>query len=191
MRITGVVMAMVLAAAAAAAEGDFTRTMTPAERTATGLDRLTPEELARLKAIVERYKSGEVAVAEERAGQKVAAAEAKAKEAEARVVAQPADKGARQPGWLSALITLKRTEAKPDEAEEVKDRLKGSLVTFNGRRSFTLENGQVWQMIETGSYAGPELEAPVVTVRPSMGGAFWLKIQAAPLRVKVKPVKLE
>jgi hypothetical protein len=183
-----------LVLAAAACADDFTRTMTAEERTAAGLDKLTAEELARLAAAVERYKSGEVAVVRHEAEQKVAVVrqEAAVKVAAAEAKAQVAAPGAgRQPGWLGALITLRRTEQKLDEAEELEVRLAGTLRSFSGRRNFTLENGQVWQMIEAGSYAGPRLESPVVTIRPGMMGSFWLKVPAAGLRVKVKPVKLE
>jgi hypothetical protein len=66
------------------ADGDFTKTMTPEELEATGLAKLTPEELARLKIVIERYRSGEVAVVEKKAEQQVAAVK---KEAEQQVVA--------------------------------------------------------------------------------------------------------
>lgn len=162
------------------AAGDFTQMMTPEERAAAGLGKLSEAELALLKAAVERYKSGEVSEAR--------------KEAEARVAAA-ADRGQtdrkRQPSWLGALLTLKKAEEKPDEAEEIETRLAGNLVNFEGRKRFELENGQVWQMIEPGFYAGPALVNPRVTVRPGLMGAFWLKIPEAALRAKVKPLKLE
>lgn len=184
----GGMMALVLAVTVRA-EGDFTRTLTPAEVEAAGLGRLTPGELGRLKELVERYRLGEVAVVAKVAEEKVAAAEAKVREVEAKAGAAPA--AGKQPGWLAALITLKKTGEKPDEAEEVDSRLAGELTNFSGRRSFVLENGQVWQMIETGSYAGPALVAPRVTVRPGLAASYWLKIPAGAVRVKVKPVKLE
>lgn len=162
------------------AAGDFTRTMTPEEKAAAGLDKLNETELAQLKAAVERYKSGEVSEAKKEAEARVAAAEAKVQTGEKK-----------QPGWLGALLTLKKTEEKIDEAQEIESRLAGKLVNFEGRRRFELENGQVWQMIETGSYAGPALANPRVTVRPGLMGTFWLKIPEAALRAKVKPLKLE
>lgn len=66
------------------ADGDFTKTMTPEEITDTGLSKLSPEELARLKAIIERYRSGEVAVIEKKAEAQVAAVK---HEAEQKVIA--------------------------------------------------------------------------------------------------------
>lgn len=184
---------------------DFTRTMTAEEQAAAGLEKLSPAELAKLKAAVERYKAGAVAVVQEEAEQKVAATEAKVKEAEQRVAAaevkvQEAEtkvasatsaEKRKGPSWLSALVTLKRAEAKPDAEEAIESRLAGSIETFQGRRSFALENGQIWQMIETDSYAGPSYQRPIVRVRPGILGTFWLLIPEAAVRVRVKPVKLE
>ncbi len=162
------------------AAGDFTVTMTPEEKASAGLDKLSETELAQLKTVVERYKTGEVSAVKKEAEARVAAAETKGQAG-----------GKKQPGWLGALLTLKKTEEKIDEAEEIETRLAGRLVNFEGRKRFELENGQVWQMIEPGSYAGPALANPRVTVRPGLMGAFWLKIPEAALRAKVKPLKLE
>jgi hypothetical protein len=194
---------------------DFTRTMTAEEQAAAGLEKLSPAELAKLKAAVERYKAGAVAVVQEQAEQKVAAtqaqvqeasrqaamAEAKAKEAEGKAAMAEAKAKAAQnkptveekkgPSWLGALITLRRAESKPDAEEAIETRLAGSVSTFEGRRSFTLENGQVWQMTEADAYAGPTYDRPVVRIRPGAFGNFWLQIPEAAIRVKVKPVRLE
>lgn len=190
---------------------DFTATMTPEERAATGIDRLTPEELARLRAVVERYKSGEVAVVrqeaeqqvavakqeaatqvatvKQEAEQKIAVAETKAQAAESKAqAAPPAKKG---PGWLAALVTLEKAGKKSDAEDIIRSRLVGTLKSFRGSRSFTLENGQVWTMSEGSSYAGPVLTSPELNISPGILGTFWLQIPDAALRVRVKPVKLE
>lgn len=181
--------ALVLAVAVQAQ--DFTRTMTAEEQAAAGLEKLSAAELAKLKAAVERYKAGAVAVVEQQAERKVAAAEGKAKEAESRAANAAAAEPKKGPSWLSALITLKKAEEKPDGLEMIETRLAGSISTFRGKRSFALENGQVWQMTEADSYAGPTYERPVVKIRPGLMGVFWLQIPEAAVRVKVKPVKLE
>ncbi len=192
--------ALLLAGAASAQ--DFTRTMTTEERTAAGLDRLTPAELAALKAAVERYKAGAVEVVTREAGaataaaaaraqeaeRQAAAAEARAREAAAQAARPEAKKG---PNWLTALITLEKTAQAPDDSEEVRTRLAGTLESFSGRRRFALENGQVWQMTDLGEWAGPRYDRPEVTIRPGALGTFWLRIPEAGVRVKVKPVKLE
>jgi hypothetical protein len=191
---------------------DFTAIMTPEDRAATGIDRLTPAELARLKAVVERYKSGEVAVVRQQAEQKVATvkeeaeqkvatvkqeaeqkiavAEAKVQQVEAQRPAadKPADK---KPGWFSALVTLQKAGEKSDKNDILEGRLKGTLKSFRGTRSFELQDGQVWKMIEGDSYHGPELDSPAVRIMPGFMGTFWLQIREAALRVKVQPVKVQ
>jgi len=172
------------------AAADFTQTMTVEEQEQTGLGKLSPGELARLKAVVERYKSGEVAVVQMKAEEKVATAEAKVKAAEDRSPAPVETPAAKKPSWFAALVTLQKTAEKPDKAEVLEARLAGNLKTFNGRRSFELQDGQLWRMIETARYSGPTLESPVVTISPGIFGVYWLQIREAALRVKVEPVKL-
>ncbi len=165
---------------------DFTATLTPDERRAAGLDKLDATELARLQALVERYKAGQVSVIEAEAARKVAAAEAKAKEVEERAT----EKG-EGPSWLRALVTLQRVEKKGAVVEELTAQLAGTLRSFSGKRKFTLNNGQEWMMIEDSYYAGPPCVNPEVVIKPGAFGTFWLQIREAPLRVRVKPVKLE
>lgn len=169
---------------------DFTKSMTAEERQATGLDKLDAIELARLKAIVERYKAGEVAVLQQAAEEKVAAAEVRVKAAETKA-AEAATTERKGPGWFTALVTLQKAGSRPEANEELQLKLAGTLRTFSGKRSFTLDGGQVWTMIEVDSYAGPTLQNPVVHIYPGPFGVFWLRIPEAALRVKVKPVKLE
>jgi hypothetical protein len=170
--------------------GDFTKTMTPGELEQAGLSKLTPEELVRLKAVVERYKSGEVAEIRQEAEKKVAVAEARVQQVDSAAAAarSPAEK---KPNWFAALVTLRKTADKPDKAEAMEGRLAGSLKTFNGRRSFELQDGQVWRMIESDRYSGPTLEAPAVSITPGFLGIYWLQIREAPLLVKVQPVKID
>lgn len=186
----------------AAAAQDFTRTLTAEERVAAGLDRLTPAELATLKAAVERYKAGAVDVVARAAEAQAAAAAARAQEAERQAAAAEArareaaaqaahSESRKGPGWLTALITLEKTAQDPEASGEVRSRLAGPLESFSGRRRFALENGQVWQMTDLGEWAGPRYDRPEVTIRPGLLGTFWLRIPEAGVRVKVRPVKLE
>lgn len=176
--------ALVLAVAVQAQ--DFTQTMTAEERAAAGLEKLSPAELARLKAAVERYKAGEVAVVQQQAEQQVAAAEAKARAAETKATEEA--KGG--PSWLRALVTLKKAEASPDANEALESRL---ATDFKGWRSgtvFVLENGQRWQHVEGADYVTPPMPAPRVWIKPGMFGTFWLQIEGVRPKVKVKPLKL-
>ena len=147
---------------------DLRRSATPEEFAAAGLAKLSPEELQALGKLVDRLQSS------------APAAESKG-EAAAR----------KSPSWLTALLTLEKAGEAKGRREVLQARLAGSLKSFSGRRSFTLQNGQQWQMIESESYAGPTYENPEVLIEPGMLGYFWLRIPDGALRVKVKPLKLQ
>jgi len=195
--------ALVLAVAVQAQ--DFTRTMTADERAAAGLEKLSAEELAKLKAYVERYKSGAVAVVQEQAEQKVAATEAKVKEAEQKaVVAEEKAKVAETkianaaaaekksgPSWFRALVTLQETSEKPAAAEAIVSRLVGDYDGWTGRTLFRLENGQIWQQAGGSERVDDTRHSPEVKVYPGMLGSYWLEIEGVRERVKVKPIKLK
>ncbi len=171
-----------LAAVAAAPAQDFTRTMTAGEQAAAGLAKLTPEELARLKAAVERYKSGELAAGEEGAAK--AGREAKERAAAAESA------GKRQPAWLGALATLRRVNEKPEEQEALETRLAGDFRGWERGTVFVLENGQRWQVSDGAQYFSPVLPPPKVWIRPGAFGSFWMEFEGVKTKVKVKPITL-
>ena len=202
MRSLIVLLAGLVLAVGVRAQGDFTGTLTPAERAAAGLDKLTPEELARLKAIVERYKSGEVAVVQQQAEaqvatvrqeahQKVEAAEAKVREVEQKSAAAPESPKAKVPAWVGALAILKRTGDAPNKAEAVESRIEGEFTGWRRGTVFKLENGQVWQQAGSDDYVGVRIPSPKVRVFPGMLGSYWMEIEGVRPHCKVKPLKLE
>jgi hypothetical protein len=166
-----------------AAADDFTSTMTADERAATGLEKLSPEELARLKAVVERYKQGAAADARLQAGTAAAA------EAKAGPEAQPAPGEQKKPGWLHALITLEKSAAHPTKEMDLESRIAGNFKGWSGRTTFRLENGQVWQQVNPDVYQASPVLSPRVKIYPAMVGGFWLEVDG--MRVKVKPIKLQ
>lgn len=176
---------------------DFTQTMTAEERAAAGLEKLSPAELAKLKAAVERYKAGEVAVVQQRAQQQVAATEAKVKAAEEKAAVAEAkaksspEAAVQGPSWLKALITLEKTAQAPDASEALVSKLKGNFEGWRRGTVFTLENGQRWQVISDEDYVTPTMPPAVVTIKPGALGTYWMRIEGVRSRVKVKPLKLE
>jgi hypothetical protein len=192
------------------AADDFLKTLTPEELTATGLQKLTPAELARLAAVVERYKTGEVAVVQQRveevrqaaeqkvavvqqeAASKIAAAEAKMKQAETKTaVAPPAPAADKKPGWLKALITLDKVAKEPDSNDAVETRFAGDFKGWRRGTVFNLANGQRWQADSSEDYVTPPAPAPKVRIYPGMLGTFWMEIEGVRPRVRVKPIRLE
>lgn len=178
---------------ATATEGDFTKTMTAAELTKTGLEKLSPAELAQLKSVVERYKAGAVEIVQQQAETKVAAAETKAAVAEAK--AQQAEQthapDPKKPSWLRALITLEKSAADPSKDTAVESRFAGNFTGWSGKTIFRLENGQVWQQVNAGSYDTQPVPSPHVRIYPAKVSGFWMEIDGVNPRVRVKPVKLE
>lgn len=196
-----IILGCLLAAGPLWAAGDFLKTVTPEELTATGLQRLTPEELARLEAVIERYKTGEVAVVQQQAAevrqeaeQKVVVArqEAAAKQAETRAVVIPAaQETEKKPGWLKALITLDKVSKQPDRDDAIETRIAGDFKGWRRNTMFNLENGQRWQADSTEDYVTPPTKAPKVRIYPGMFSTFWMEIEGVRTRVRVKPIRLE
>lgn len=170
---------LLITPAARAAEGVFAKTLTPEESQSAGLAKLSPEELARLEALVERYRSGQVAVATQNAA------------AEARNT-EPTKPRKLMPDWVGALITLQRAGDKPEAAQVMESSLAGDFSGWTGRSTFRLENGQLWAQANSDSYPySPTLHAPKVKIYPASFGTYWLKIEGVNQRCRVKPVKLE
>ncbi len=160
--------------ATAIADEEFLKTLPAADFAAAGLQKLTPEELARLEALVQQYKTGEVTTmrqqteakalaSQQEAEKKILAAEAKAREAEAKeheAATKAAEAAAKtqaqatpvqttptkkQPGWFTALLTLQKAGEKPEKEEPLTSRMVGDFDGWSGRTIFTLENGSRWR----------------------------------------------
>ena len=167
-----------------------------------------------MEALVQRYKSGEVtavrqqaearvAVSQQEAEKKIVAAETKAlaaetkvkeaeqkvKETETKVVAAPAKK---QPGWFTALLTLKRAGEKPEKEQPLESRLVGDFRGWTGKTNFTLEDGTRWAQQNPGEaypYA-PTLHSPRAKITPAAINGFWLEIEGVNRQVRVVPLEL-
>ncbi|HUR59120.1 MAG TPA: hypothetical protein VM029_15500 [Opitutaceae bacterium] len=180
-----------------AAEENFSRAVAPADFSAAGLGRLSPEELARLDVLVRDYKSGALAAARREAvaaEQARAAAESRAAKAEAdareRAVA-PATASAKteaaknQPGLL-AKAKVMLTPGTEVEYSTVESRIVGDFRGWDGPTVFRLENGQRWQSEGTTAYVTGAVANPAVKITPGMLGTFWMTVEGVKPRVKVK-----
>lgn len=192
---------------------DFTRELSPEEQAAIGLGKLTPAERSALIAVVERYRErspagGRPATDAAEVSRPASPGPTTVAPATAVAVATPAAGSASQApaasapsavasagrsvrAWIPFLKDKGEAPAKPKPApaaasDEVVTRLTGELRSFNGRRSFVLENGEVWEMDEVGGYSGPVLTSPEVILRPGVLGTHILKIPDAALRVRVR-----
>lgn len=209
------VLSLLILTIVARAENDFLKTLPPADFAAAGLQKLTPEELARLEILFQAFKAGEMTnvrqqeeaksqALRDEAEKKVAAAEkqaraavesAKVAEAKAREsAATKAEMAPAQdrPGWFTALLTLSRAGNKPEKESPLESRLVGDFSGWNGGSIFTLENGTRWiQQNKIDRHAqAPVLHSPVVKIKPASFGGFWLEIEGVNLQVRVVPLDL-
>jgi hypothetical protein len=73
--------------------------------------------------------------------------------------------------------------------EPIVSRLIGRFDGWDGKTVFRLENGQIWQQSESGELAGVHMDAPMITIRPSFSGAWWLTAEGRKSQIKVKRIK--
>jgi hypothetical protein len=177
---------LVVVGAVRAADPAFWQQLTPEERRAAGVERLTPEQRAALDALAARFaregarQGGEQTTAEVRESVKQEVREEAKKEAreEARREVQAEEKSKQR-----AQMGLPNAE----ERETIVSRIRGRFNGWGGHTIFTLENGQVWvQSNSTDSLWVPTREDPEVEIRPvSIGGwrlflrgtGFWLRVR--------------
>lgn len=144
---------------------EFSKTLTPEEFAAAGLGKLTPDELARLDALVQAQRSGEVAKVKEETAAKVRAEVA-------------AEKPAHEGGMLHRMRVL-LTPGTQIDYERVETSLKGPFRGYEKGSLIHLANGQIWQVTD-GSYWSPKKEENKprkVVIEPGSMGSFFLWIE--------------
>jgi hypothetical protein len=73
---------------------------------------------------------------------------------------------------------------------EVQANIVGTFSGWSGRTVFRLDNGQEWQQSESGTFQGPILENPAVTIKPKLMGSWLLVIDRCDgCRIGVKRIK--
>ncbi|HVU35251.1 MAG TPA: hypothetical protein VHE61_17580 [Opitutaceae bacterium] len=181
-----------VAVAAPGEPGTFSSTVSPAEASAAGLQRLSPAQLAELDRLVEKYKSGELEAARRAADEAMTAkraAEAQAAKAEATAAA--------------ARVERAQAQSKP-ASHGLFDRAKGLLVSsghkddvvaestvvgkFRGwqpRQVFLLANGQRWQIANDDRYFTRPVENPKVVIRRAAISGFWMRFPDLSAEVRV------
>jgi hypothetical protein len=174
---------------------EFTKNLTPEQFAAAGLGKLTPEELARLDALVRAQQSGELAKAREEAATQMRATEEKVRtETEAKVRAEVAKQRAAEPKSTERVSLLGRMKVLLSPGAEIEynreeTQLVGSFRGYEPGKVFTLANGQRWRVVE-GSFWSPASTADKprkVVIEPGAFGNFFLSIEDGG-RPKVKLV---
>lgn len=155
------------------------REMSPADRARTGVDQLSAEQRAALDAwLQQRFGSTPAASSAPTAAASGAAPAAASAPAASAMDARAALSDASQIGFSH--YTGKR--------EEFSARIVGSFRGWSGRTLFRLDNGQVWQQSESGSY-DLTLDNPEVRLRPKAMGSWMLVLKHNNRGVRVRRVE--
>lgn len=116
------------------------------QRHATGIDTLTPEQLAALNAVLR--------------------GESESVEAQVEARVQAKQKGREPAGGTLAGFT----------EEPIRSRLVGSAASWEPGTEFKLENGQTWKVLKGNMRLRKPLEAPEILLVPGFAGRWFLQV---------------
>ncbi len=185
-----VVSLAVAAGMARAAEAGFWQQLTPEERRAAGLDRLSPEQQAALDGLAERYAREGARQVREHVKQEVRE-EAK-QEVRAEVKKEVREEVKREMKTDEKTRAVAEAGLPPAEAKDlvVRSRAMGKFNGWSGETIFRLENGQVWvQSDKSDAVWLPTMQNPEVEIRASKLGGWKLYLMAKGFWVRVRRVK--
>lgn len=76
------------------------------------------------------------------------------------------------------------------KSDPIVARIAGEFRGFARGRSWTLDNGQVWEQVDDASLAGARKSDPQVEITPSViGNAWYMRVEGYNTRAKVQRVK--
>jgi hypothetical protein len=131
--------------------------MSSSDFKAAGLDKLSPDELARLNAFIR--------------------SEVDRRTARARATHQ---QGQDQFGFHNGR----------SPRDSLVTRIDGVFTGWNGHTKFHLNNGQVWQQIDSSAqFEGIRLVNPEISIKPGFMGSFMLSVEGYNSEVRVKRIK--
>ena len=143
-----------LAVAAQQAYVAIEKRLSPEQLHETGLDALSPAQLARLNALLrdDAAQAQTQTIAETRA-----------------MIAKqpPVERTGEQRGAMSYLGM---------DAERITTRLKGTVSGWEPGTEFHLENGQVWKVLKGSMKLRKPVEAPEIVVIPGFAGRWFLQV---------------
>jgi hypothetical protein len=190
-------LSVTLIAAARAEEPGFWEQLTPAERRAAGLDRLTPEQRAALDRLAERFLhpgAADIGAVIEQSRQQIreeARQEVRAQvRAEVKQEVRAEVKQELQAEEKAKAATRAGLPAGEEGPAVIRTRILGQFHGWSGATTFRLQNGQVWvQSNSDDSYWVPTMENPEVELRPSKLGGWKLYLTAKGTWVRVHRVQ--
>lgn len=154
--------------------GNLREAMSAEEFSATGLEKLTPEELEALRGWVNRYVSQEKTKAVE-----VAVQERK------EVIKKETERAF---GFLNVWGDGEPVPEELKGPDYIESTVPGKFRGWNGGSRFVLANGQVWEQLGNDQYFMP-LTDPAVRIEKGSLGSHYLRVLETGRRVKVRRVK--
>ena len=163
-----IVLSLTLPLSVLAAEGfsSLEEQMSGKEFTATGLNKLTPEELEALNnwirshsiATLDQPKSGSYAIADGSEGDED-------------------ERGFRN-----------KKDSEEDKSP-ITSRIKGSFTGWNGHTVFALENGMIWEQTDKEKIYTKAVQNPEITITPGMFGTWRLSMVGHNSACRVKRIQ--
>jgi hypothetical protein len=148
-----VILVIMISLPALAADGfsSLEEQMTGAEYTASGLDKLTPEELAALNNWIRNHSVATLDLP--RSGSTVPSGsdDSDHRGFENKAIAEMAD-------------------------SPIKSRIKGNFKGWDGSAVFVLENGMIWEQADNDKFFIREVENPEITIEPGMFNSWRLSV---------------
>lgn len=71
----------------------------------------------------------------------------------------------------------------------IQTRIAGSFRGWSGKTSFSMDNDEVWQQAESGSFGNIEIDNPAVRIKPMMMGSWLMYVDGCGCSVRVKRIK--
>ncbi|MGD9584732.1 MAG: hypothetical protein AB7V26_13825 [Lysobacterales bacterium] len=182
--------ALSLLAVTATAQVPIEQAMSAAERAATGIDKLSSEQLAALNAWL----------AVQRGATAAGSAVAEIAPAPAPVDRGPPIRHSRNEGAAPAqaavaddgppvVARLRDQASGVDKIKRVDSRLVGDFTGWREGQVFILENGQHWQVLDREAYRTRSQTNPSVNLRRSMLGTWMFRIDGQNRSVRVERIK--
>lgn len=153
--------------------------LTAEQRKATGIDTLSPQQLALLNRLLSEDRAEAVQAASQAATQ---AAQVEAQTEAAQVAAATAATAATAAAASTAAATDTQRDPDPSrylglEQETITSRVKGTVSGWAPGTEFALENGQVWKVLKGSRTLDEPMESPEILVVPGMAGRWFLQVQ--------------
>ena len=169
---------VLFSAVLARADDSFTKSLDPADFKAAGLGKLTPEEIARLDALILAHQAGAVQKAAEETKKAVTLTVREEERAAAK-------KEAASAGFIDKMKVILKPGTEVDYTT-LDAMLPAGYSGWTKGQVLTLTNGQRWLVIDDGGDYDPPSGKPVhVRIVPGALGSFFMEIENSS-RVRVR-----